>query len=78
MTPISLGLARQKSFADGGALTKLLFLWIRLFASCQDFCAMSSNFEDINDEQLLEAVIAAENGTENNCSQQVNLICLCT
>ena len=36
---------------------------------------MSSNFEDISDEQLLEAVMATENGTENNYSQQVNLIC---
>ena len=72
MIPINLRLARQKSFADGGALTKLLFPWITFFVSCQDFCALSSNFEDIRDEQL---VIATENGTENNYSQQVYLIC---
>ena len=36
---------------------------------------MSNNFEDLSDEQLLEAVMATENGTENNYSQQVNLIC---
>jgi len=33
---------------------------------------MSSHFEDISDEELLEAIIAIENGTENSYSQQVN------
>ena len=78
MTPVStLRCVRKQSFADGGLLTKLFILWIRFFASCQDFCTMSSHFEDISDDKLLEDVIASENGTENNHSLQVNLIC-CT
>ena len=69
------GLTKRLEIEPSGVLTKLLFHWIRNFASCQDFCAMSNHFEDISDEQLLEAVNSIENGTENNYSQQVNLIC---